>query len=70
MKESDIVGLQEIARALNVNRETVWAWTKRYPDFPKPIATLRMGRIWNFATVCKWYDEHGPKQYRPDRRRT
>lgn len=32
----------------------------RRPDFPKPVAVLRVGRIWHRDDVEAWMREHRP----------
>lgn len=50
----DLVGISEIRTMLGgVSRERVHQLT-RLPDFPKPVAILRMGKIWYRADVSKW----------------
>lgn len=48
---ADLVGLTEIAKLANVARNTAGNWVSRWPDFPKPVATLAMGPIWNRPEV-------------------
>lgn len=50
----DLVGLAEIAEMAGVQRETVQAWTERHANFPAPVQTLAMGRVWRRGDVADW----------------
>jgi predicted DNA-binding transcriptional regulator AlpA len=52
--DHEIVGIAEIAKSLNWSGPTVCNWINRYPDFPKPIATLAMGRVFDMHEVRLW----------------
>jgi predicted DNA-binding transcriptional regulator AlpA len=52
-QEFDPVGAQEIAERAGVQRDTVWKWRRRYPDFPAPV-TLNMGPVWDWPDVARW----------------
>lgn len=57
-----LVGAGEIAERLGLAwSESVGKWVQRYPDFPKPLATLKMGKVWYWPDVEKWARdrEHG-----------
>lgn len=48
------MGISEIRTMLGgVSRERVHQLT-RLPDFPEPIAVLRMGKIWRRDAVLSW----------------
>lgn len=49
-----LVGLKEIAALAGVSSQAVANWMKRYPDFPEPLAKLRMGPIFDVAPVAAW----------------
>ena len=52
---SDLVGTHEIAERIGrAFPSIVRAWKRRHKDFPKPIATLSMGKIWNWKEVEDW----------------
>jgi predicted DNA-binding transcriptional regulator AlpA len=55
----ELMGAQEIRKRLGVSRQRTDQIVAR-PDFPKPIATLAMGRIWRTADVEKWIAKHRP----------
>ena len=50
-----LVGTAEIADRLGAKRpELIHDWRRRYPDFPQPVASLRIGFIWNWNEVERW----------------
>lgn len=53
MTTFDPVGAQEIAERAGVQRDTVWKWRQRYPDFPQPVS-LNMGPVWPWEDVARW----------------
>ena len=51
----DIVGTREIANRMNIKHaETIHNWRTRYKDFPRPIASLSIGYIWNWTDIMEW----------------
>ncbi|HEX8771318.1 MAG TPA: hypothetical protein VF711_11180 [Acidimicrobiales bacterium] len=50
----DVVGVPEIARILGVSRQRVYQLMDTYDDFPEPVATLAVGRIWAREAVERW----------------
>lgn len=59
----ELAGLAEIAGLAGVTRQTASARVK-HPDFPKPVAHLRMGPVWLEADVRKFLNA----KRRPGRR--
>jgi prophage regulatory protein len=57
----DVVGVPEIARMLGVSRQRVYQLIDAYEDFPEPVATLAVGRIWSREAVEKWNQVHGER---------
>ncbi len=58
-----LVGTAEIAERLGMKRhQVVHDWRRRYPEFPKPVADLRRGPIWNWPDVEKWARKTGRLQ--------
>lgn len=52
---SDLVGTAEIAQRLGArNAELVHDWRRRYPDFPSPVARLKIGFVWAWPDVEAW----------------
>jgi hypothetical protein len=48
-----VMALAEVAEYLGVSRQRAAVLVDR-PDFPAPIATLTVGRIWNAADVREY----------------
>lgn len=49
-----ILGIYEIAQYTNVSKPAVVNWRNRYHDFPKPIAELKSGPIYNTWEIELW----------------
>jgi len=54
----DVVGAPEVAQMLGVSRQRVYQLIDTYPDFPAPVATLAVGRIWSRASIEEWNRLH------------
>lgn len=54
-----IVGTAEIADLASVTAGAVSNWLRRWADFPKPLADLAMGPIFDKAEVLTWLREKG-----------
>lgn len=54
----DLVGMGELMKLLGVSRSRVWQISLR-PDFPPPVATLIMGKIWLLDDITRWADQRG-----------
>src|SRR4051794_25948801 len=52
----ELLGLVEIAALLGVTEQVVVNWRARNPNFPKPIAELRSGPVWEKSDVVDWAD--------------
>jgi predicted DNA-binding transcriptional regulator AlpA len=52
----NLVGLHEIANMLNVSRQRA-DQLARQTGFPKPLDTVKAGRIWKRDAVEKWQRE-------------
>src|SRR5689334_20971597 len=48
------MGVFEIAQAAGVTPQAVSNWVARNSDFPKPLATLASGAVWDGAEVRAW----------------
>ena len=48
-----LVGAQEIGVILGVSRQRAHQLVSR-PDFPRPVVTLAMGKVWNREEVVAW----------------
>jgi predicted DNA-binding transcriptional regulator AlpA len=53
-----LVGAQEIGRMLGVNRQRVHQLAA-HPDFPAPIVTLGVGRVWQRKDIEAWAKAKG-----------
>ncbi|WP_239382678.1 AlpA family transcriptional regulator [Frankia sp. CIT1] len=53
------MGAAEIGKRLGVSRQRV-SQLAQDPTFPKPVADLAAGRIWETADVERWIAEHRP----------
>jgi predicted DNA-binding transcriptional regulator AlpA len=64
-----VVSLSTIAKLLGCDRGTAWRYTKR-DDFPEPLATLPIGKVWETRAVEKWAARTLPlQQGRPQKKR-
>ena len=53
--------MPEIAQILGVSRQRVYQLMEAYDDFPAPLATLAVGRVWSRAAVEEWNGLHGDR---------
>ncbi len=53
-----VLGFAEIAVVLGVSKQRASALIAR-GDFPAPIATLSVGRIWSYGDVAEYCERHG-----------
>ncbi|PZS25438.1 MAG: DNA-binding protein [Pseudonocardiales bacterium] len=56
--EGSVVAAAEIAAMLGVSRQRVTQLTAK-PDFPAPLTTLTVGKIWSYADVKSWAENGG-----------
>lgn len=49
-----LAGLAELSRATGVSRQVLVNWRSRHKDFPKPLAELSMGAVWDRRVVLRW----------------
>nr|MDT0659256.1 AlpA family phage regulatory protein [Micromonospora sp. DSM 115978] len=54
-----LMGMAEVMERLGVSRQRVGHLIER-PDFPRPLAVLKAGRIWNADDIEVWITEHQP----------
>lgn len=52
----ELMGAAEIKELLGVSRQRVQQLIRR-PDFPRPIASLAMGKVWRREDVLRWARE-------------
>ena len=50
----DLVGVAEVAEFLGISRQRVDAIARTHDEFPKPVADLAAGRIWQRRDIEKW----------------
>jgi len=55
----ELVGTSEIAALASTSRSAVSNWIARNPSFPKPIADLACGQIWDKRDIEKWLLQNG-----------
>lgn len=60
VRVDDIAGIGEIAARYGVGSAAVTNWTRRYRHFPKPIAILACGPVFDISEVSRWFDENPP----------
>lgn len=54
----DLVGISEIASLASASRSAVSNWVTRDPSFPKPIADLACGQIWDKRDIEFWLEKN------------
>lgn len=54
----EFVGAQEIGLMLGVSRQRVQQLVIR-SDFPAPVVSLGMGKVWRTADIEKWAEKNG-----------
>lgn len=55
----DLVSYIEIAYEAGVSRQAVTNWRTRHPDFPVPVAELKIGPVWLWADIREWLIKTG-----------
>ena len=57
----DLVGTQDIADRLGVEKNVVSNWKKRHPDFPTPVVLVSAGHVsvYLWSEVQGWAMAHG-----------
>lgn len=56
IKALDLVTQPEIAKRLEVQRNTVKKWRERHPDFPAPYVIMGGRPFWKFEDVSAWQE--------------
>jgi transposase len=56
---ADLASPADIAEECGVGKSTVSNWIARYPDFPRPLATVAQGKtpLFSRKAVIAWYDQ-------------
>jgi hypothetical protein len=53
----ELLGLAEIAALLSVTKQVVSNWRARKANFPKPMAELKSGPVWEKSDIVNWWAE-------------
>ncbi|MGW1059021.1 AAA family ATPase [Micromonospora rubida] len=53
-RDNDLLGLYEVAELANVSRTVIANWRNRDPGFPKPLATLRSGPVFQASQIHRY----------------
>ena len=48
------MGTAEIAALLGVSRQRVLQLLREQPEFPQPVAVLKMGNVWRGVDIREW----------------
>lgn len=55
MHGDGLLGLHETAEVVGVSKHRLGNWIRRKKmQFPKPLATLKMGPVWNMRLIMEW----------------
>jgi len=58
----DLMGTAEVAAVLGVSRQRVLQLLSEQVDFPRPVALLRMGKVWHGPEVRAWAGRRRPSR--------
>ena len=61
-----LVGIAEIAEVFGVSRQAASNWRERHADFPRPIASLKSGPVWELPSVLEWSEARAIPVKAPD----
>jgi hypothetical protein len=54
-----LMGTYEVAQLAGVTTQAVSNWMVRRPEFPRPMAQLASGPVWDGAAMHKWLRDNG-----------
>jgi hypothetical protein len=54
----NLVGVKEIADLAGVRNSAVSNWRERHPSFPRPLADLACGPVWDAKPIKDWIKKH------------
>jgi chromosome partitioning protein len=57
-KDSELIGLSEVSELFGVSKQVVANWRLRRKDFPKPLAELKSGPIWQYQAIKSWAEQN------------
>lgn len=55
----DMISVETVAELAGVDKATAEEWTQSDPSFPRPLATLPTGNLYDRRAVEKWLLENG-----------
>lgn len=55
----ELLGTLEVAQLAGVSVQAVANWGSRHSDFPKPLARLASGPVWDGKSIRAWLSAHG-----------
>jgi len=55
---SDLVGVGDLAKELGESKATIVNWSRRYNDFPQPLARISNGPVYSRQQVTEWRASH------------
>lgn len=58
-EDEQLLGLSEVAELLGTSRQTVGNWRQRREGFPRPVADLKSGPIWQRKDIADWATASG-----------
>lgn len=53
-EDMELMGTFEVARLARVSPQAVANWIQRKRDFPRPVAELASGPVWNGVDIRRW----------------
>lgn len=57
--EVELAGVAEVAAHLGISKQLLGKWRKTSATFPRPLAELRMGPVWDLHAVKAWNRDVG-----------
>lgn len=55
---NDLVGVGDLASELDESKATIVNWSRRYADFPKPLARISSYPVYSRKQVTEWRTNH------------
>lgn len=56
----ELVSVAEISSRAGRPINTIQSWRRRHSDFPRPVAQLAAGPIWNWSAISEWIARRPP----------
>lgn len=57
----DLTGVAELAAVYRVGKSAVSNWAARYEDFPEPLRSFAMGKLYSSSEVAEWRTARAPE---------